>query len=55
MRAFRYPNVEEIEAVERAARRARAEEFARIARAGFSALKSLFGRPQAGIRGARHA
>ena len=55
MKAFRYPSVEEIEAVERAARRARAEEFARIARAAFSGLKSLFNRPQVGIKGARHA
>ena len=55
MEAFRYPSVEEIEAVERAARRARAEEFGRIARSAFSAVKGLFNRPQVGIKGARHA
>lgn len=55
MKAFRYPSAEEIEAVERAARRARAEEFARLTRAAVAALKSLLNRPQVGIKGARHA
>ncbi len=55
MRAFRYPSIEEIEAVERAARQARAEAFARIARAAISGFKSLFARPQVGIKEPRHA
>ena len=55
MNDFRYPSAEQVEALERAARRARAEEFVRLARAAAAGIKSLFVRPQAGIKGARHA
>ncbi len=55
MKGFRYPSVEEIEAVGRAARQARAEEFGRIARAAYSGFKSLFARPHGNLKEPRHA
>jgi hypothetical protein len=57
MRKFRYPSVEEVQAMERAARRARAEELARIGKAALAGVKSLFVRPAGGVslKGPRHA
>lgn len=57
MTKFRYPSVEEVEAVERAARRARAEAVVGLVKAAAASLRSLFVRPAGGvhIKGARHA
>ena len=41
MTQFRYPTFEEVKALERAARRARAAAIARLASAGTARLKSL--------------
>jgi hypothetical protein len=55
----KYGNIsfERIEAVERAARRARAEEVARLAKKAAVGIRSLFVRPagDVGIKGPRHA
>jgi hypothetical protein len=42
MTKFRYPSIEEIRALELAARRARAEEVGRLIRVGVGAVKSVF-------------
>lgn len=55
MNDFRYPNANEIAALERAARRARAEEMVRVAKAAAAGIRSLFARPQLHIKEARHA
>jgi len=57
MTNFRYPSAEQIQAMELAARRARAEEIGRLAAAAVSGLKSLFVRPEGRLpmKGARHA
>jgi hypothetical protein len=54
---FRYPSSEEVQAMEHAARKARAEELARLAKSALAGLKGLFVHPEGGIRakGARHA
>lgn len=57
MTSFRYPSAEQIQAMELAARRARAEEIARLAIAAAAGLKSLFVRPEGRMpmKGPRHA
>jgi len=57
MTNFRYPSFEQVQAMERAARRARAEELARIGKAAVTGIKSLFARPAGGVslKGPRHA
>jgi hypothetical protein len=55
MTNYRYPSAEQIQRMERAARRARAEEFARLAKSAASAVKSLFAGRQMPIKGPRHA
>jgi hypothetical protein len=52
-----YPKPEELYAIEAEARRVRAEELARLLRAGAAAVKSLFGRvgAVAASKEARHA
>jgi len=57
MNELRYPSPEQLVAIERSARRARAEEVARLARAAVAGVKSLFGRATApvDIKGPRHA
>jgi hypothetical protein len=47
----RYPTAEELYALERAARAARAHEMARLTRAALVALRELFAAP----KGVRHA
>lgn len=44
MNEFRYPTPEQVDAIERSARRARAEELARLAKAAVTGVKSLFGK-----------
>lgn len=57
MTKYEYVNFEQVEAVERAARRARAEEVARLAKKAAAGLRSLFVRPagNVGIKGPHHA
>ncbi len=57
MTNFRYPTPDEVSALERAARRARAEEVARLAKAAVAGVRSLFGRATAPVdlKGPRHA
>lgn len=57
MTTFRYPGPEELSALERAARRARAEEVARLAKAALGGIKALFARHEGDVpvKGARHA
>lgn len=57
MTNYRYVNFEQVEAVERAARRARAEEVARLAKKAAASVRSLFVRPagNVGIKEPRHA
>jgi len=55
MREFRYPSIEEIHAVERAARRERAEEVARLARSAVTAIRGFFSRNEVALKEARHA
>ena len=56
MTNFRYPAPEELSALERAARRERAEELARLTRAAIGSIKSLLSRHQdVPMKGARHA
>lgn len=57
MTNYGYVNFEQVEAVERAARRARAEEIARLAKKAAASVRSLFVRPagNVGIKGPRHA
>jgi len=54
---FRYPTFDEMRALETAARRARAQEVARLLRAGAQALKSPLARAVEVLtpRGIRHA
>ncbi len=57
MTEFRYPTAEELQALELAARRARAAEVARLLAAGASAVKSIVARAAASLaaRVVRHA
>jgi hypothetical protein len=57
MTNYGYVSFEQVEAVERAARRARAEEIARLAKKAAASVRSLFVRPagNVGIKGPRHA
>jgi hypothetical protein len=57
MTNYGHVSFERIEAVERAARRARAEEVARLAKKAMAGVRSLFVRPagNVGIKGPRHA
>lgn len=49
MTKFRYPSVEEVEALERAARRARAAAMARFAGTAAARLKSSFRHPSGAL------
>jgi hypothetical protein len=54
--SFRYPTPEELIALEREARRARAVEAARLAKAGIAGIRALFNRTEGvRIKGPRHA
>lgn len=57
MTNFRYPTPDEVSAMERAARRARAEEVARLAKLAVAGVKALLGRGAApvNLKGPRHA
>ncbi len=57
MTKFRYPTAEELQALELAARRARAAEVARLFAAGASAVKSIVvgAAVSRSARGMRHA
>jgi hypothetical protein len=55
MKDFRYPSATEIAALERAARRARAEEMVRVAKVAVAGIRSLFARPDVHAKEARHA
>ena len=53
---FRYPTPEEVMALERAARKARAEEVARLVKAAAAGIRAFFTRPApVRVRTARHA
>jgi hypothetical protein len=56
MTNFRYPTPEEVSALERAARKARAAEVARLTKAALVAIRSFFTRPApVRVKIARHA
>lgn len=57
MTNFRYPTPEQVSALEHAARRARAEEIALLAKRAAAGVKSLFGRTATPVplKGPRHA
>jgi hypothetical protein len=57
MTNLRYPSAEQIQAMELAARKARAEEMGRLARLAVAGLKSLFVRPEGRVpmKGTHHA
>jgi hypothetical protein len=50
MTSFSYPSPEQIQAIERSARRARAEEFGRLAAAAAAGIKALFVRPEGRVQ-----
>ncbi|HYX67191.1 MAG TPA: hypothetical protein VE935_23475 [Burkholderiales bacterium] len=54
--AFRYPTPEEVMALEREARKARAEEMARLVKAAAASIRTFFTRPTpVRVKTPRHA
>jgi hypothetical protein len=45
MTKYRYPSIEEVQGMERAARRARAEALTRLAKAAAAGIKAFFAHP----------
>jgi hypothetical protein len=55
MSKIQYPSIEEVNEMKRAARKARAEGLARLAKAALGGIKSLLIHPEAAVRGTRSA